>query len=108
MFLFPDAPSYDKEEVGEPVFLTPLIRADRIEEARNRGPLVVGIKKNLYKDYLYFITFCDFATDSSCFLIFCIFRSGSGFLKKFVIYITAIFPKNTVFSIYCNLIRKIT
>ena len=39
MFLFPDPPYYEEELVGQPVFLTPLIRASRIQDARSQDPL---------------------------------------------------------------------
>jgi hypothetical protein len=43
MFLFPDPPQYAEESVGQPVFLTPLIRAGRIQDARQEVFMSVAV-----------------------------------------------------------------
>ena len=42
MFLFPDSPIYDDDEIGQPLFLSPLIEAGQTEQARNLS-LVRGL-----------------------------------------------------------------
>ena len=36
LYLFPEEPHFNEEEVGEPAFLTPLLEAGNVEEARKR------------------------------------------------------------------------
>ena len=36
LYLFPEEPHFNQEEVGEPAFLTPLLEAGKLEEARQR------------------------------------------------------------------------
>jgi len=37
LYLFPEEPHFNQEEVGEPAFLTPLLEAGKLEEARQRS-----------------------------------------------------------------------
>ena len=40
LYLFPEEPHFNQEEVGEPAFLTPLLKAGKLEEARRRQGLL--------------------------------------------------------------------
>ena len=40
LYLFPEEPHFNQEEVGEPAFLTPLLKAGKLEEARRRQELL--------------------------------------------------------------------
>jgi hypothetical protein len=48
MFLFPDPPHYAEEHVGQPVFLTPLIRAGRLQDAREHRWTHLRVDINLF------------------------------------------------------------
>ena len=41
LYLFPEEPHFNEEEVGEPAFLTPLLEAGKLEEAREASKVLV-------------------------------------------------------------------